>query len=152
MWKQNITAFINQRTVDMPGTINAMMGMELVSIDEVHQEVQFLFPVQEWQLNPMGTMHGGMVATLADMAMGCLSYALNGGHPNPTIELQVRYLKGIKEQIPLLVKVTSLHTGKRMIQAKADIYQKQEFMAMATASYMINNRISENEMAKELEE
>lgn len=136
--KQWIDAFIKQRTNEMKGSINAMMDMRLEAVHEEPKELVLSFCVEAWQLNPMHTMHGGMIATIVDMSMGCLSYACNGGHPNPTIEMQLRYLKGIEAGPRVYVKVCPLHIGKRMIQTQAELYQKEELVAVASGSYMIN--------------
>lgn len=134
-----IKQFIKERSVLLPDTINAMMEMLLISATK--QELILSFPVQAWQINPMHTMHGGMIATIADMSMGCMSYALNGGCPNPTIEMNVRYLKGIKEGTQIIVKVHPLHIGTRLIQCTCDLFVNEETTPSATAcaSYIINH-------------
>lgn len=146
MFQDHVKQFIKERTITLPNTINAMMDMKLISATE--QELILSFPVQAWQLNPMNTMHGGMLATIADMSMGCMSYALNGGFPNPTIEMQIRYLKGIKVDSQLIVKVHPLHVGSRMIQCSCELYINEEATpsATASASYMINDHKLEDEM------
>lgn len=135
MLKTLAEEFVAQRT-EMKGTINAQMGMRLLEVDEEQQEVSFLFPVEPWQFNPFGTMHGGMIATLADMAMGCAAYACNGGHSSPTAEMQIRYLKGIHKGSAIRASAKVLHAGRNFSQVRVDLYQNEGLVAEASGIYV----------------
>lgn len=144
MIKTLAEAFIKQRTT-MEGTINAQMGMQLVNIDEQQQEISFVFSVEPWQLNPFGTMHGGLIAAAADMAMGCAAYASNGGHPSPTADMQIRYLKGIQAGSVLQAKAKMLHVGKKLAQVQVDLYQGEELVATASGAYFALSNTNKEE-------
>jgi len=58
-----------QRGDAAPPPAVAMLGM---SLDELKRgRTVFSLVVDELHENPMGTMHGGLIATLVDTAMGC---------------------------------------------------------------------------------
>jgi acyl-CoA thioesterase len=44
-------------------------------------------------LNGLGTLHGGVTATLIDAAIGMAVIALAGGQPASTVEMKVNYLR-----------------------------------------------------------
>ena len=67
--KQRAAQFISLRT-RAEGTINAMVEMELVRMDEQTRTMTLKFPLRGWEMNPVGRTHGGILCTLLDMAMG----------------------------------------------------------------------------------
>ena len=78
---------------ELPGPpIAALMGFELL---EVH-EGRVLFGVQpgEHHYNPIGTVHGGLAATLLDSAMGCAVHStLPQGTRYTTLDLHTTYVR-----------------------------------------------------------
>jgi uncharacterized protein (TIGR00369 family) len=53
--------------------------------------------------NPIGTVHGGWIATLLDSAVGCAIHsALPRGSGYTTLELKVNYLKAVTDRVPRL--------------------------------------------------
>jgi len=74
-----------------PG-VSLLLGMQ---IDEVELgRVTFSMVPRRDMANPMGTMHGGIVATLLDTVMGCAVHSsLDGGVGYTTLDLDVRYVR-----------------------------------------------------------
>ena len=55
----------------------------------------FALEPAEWMYNPLGSVHGGIAATLLDSCMGCAVHTtLGAGVGYTTTDLQVRYLRG----------------------------------------------------------
>src|SRR5664279_22434 len=52
-----------------PPPIVSMLGMEIVEV--APSRVVFALEPAEWMFNPIGSVHGGIAATLLDSAMGC---------------------------------------------------------------------------------
>ena len=64
-------------------------GLELVSVEVGVVEVAL--PVQAHHLNPGGILHGGLIATLADTAIGlAVRSALPAEHTHVTAQLDVK--------------------------------------------------------------
>ena len=62
----------------MPGGMADQMGLQAVDCDPAACTALFLSAVpQPWMRNPMGWLHGGMVASLLDSSMGihCALYS-----------------------------------------------------------------------------
>lgn len=139
---EHVRTFVEERQVKLPNTINSMMNFSLIHADEVKGELELAFPVSKWQINPMHTMHGGMICTAFDISMGCLSYALNGGNPNPTIDMNVHFVCGIPEGETLFIKVTSMYAGSRIVQLEAHAYLSNQvtLAAQASGSYIVNHK------------
>ncbi|MGH2674380.1 MAG: PaaI family thioesterase [Actinomycetota bacterium] len=87
-------------------------GMELVRVGG--GEAELTVDLQEHHFNPQRIVHGGIIAALADTAIGlALRSTLAAGHTHQTAQLGVHFLaKG--EGSRLIGRGRALHTGKRM--------------------------------------
>ncbi len=56
------------------------------------QELAFGFLVEEKHLNRRGVVHGGMLMTVADQALGLTARELTGGLPQATIQLDTHFI------------------------------------------------------------
>ena len=63
-----------------------MMKPELADCDPDAASLTLAFPGQPWECNPTGAVHGGLVATMFDTAMGMASCAVTG-ELTPTMSL-----------------------------------------------------------------
>lgn len=75
-----------------------------VSYDALPNTLTVAFPTEEWSKNPNGFVHGGITATMLDMAIGALTYCVTGKY-TPTISLQVHYLCPVPVGDRLMVRV-----------------------------------------------
>ena len=73
-WLQQELDFINRT---MAATLNGRLKAELHSCDEESQELTLRFPLQDWQVNGLGTLHGGMLSTMLDLAMSMAVYCFS---------------------------------------------------------------------------
>lgn len=94
------------------------------SIEEVGEgRVVFAVEPQEYHYNPIGTVHGGLAATLLDSAMGCAVHSLlPEGRGYTTLELKVNYLRGLKRdtgRVRAIGKV--IHLGGKIATAEGSI-------------------------------
>jgi uncharacterized protein (TIGR00369 family) len=69
--------------------------------------------------NPLGTVHGGWIATLLDSCLGCAVHStLSAGKAYTTAELKVNYVRPVTTKVGLLRAVGSvIHVGGRMATA-----------------------------------
>jgi uncharacterized protein (TIGR00369 family) len=72
-------------------------------------------------LNPMGTIHGGWIASILDTALGCsIQTTLPANHRYTTAELSVNYVKALT---PSLLRVRAIgsviHCGRQLATAEA---------------------------------
>jgi uncharacterized protein (TIGR00369 family) len=90
--------------------------------------------------NPLGSVHGGYVATMLDGAMALAVHTtLEGGTDYATTDLKIAYLRALTTLSgPLRCEGTILNAGKRMILGEARLFDaKDQLCAHATASFMI---------------
>ena len=70
--------------------------------------------------NPIGTVHGGWIATLLDSCVGCAVHStLPAGKAYTTAELKVNFVRAVTIKVPLLRAIgTVIHVGGRMATAE----------------------------------
>jgi len=104
-----------------PPPAAALLGLEL---DEVEPgRTVFSMLADEVHENPMGTMHGGIVATLVDTAMGCaLSSRLPADAGFTTLELTTNYVRAITQATGrVYAEGTVVHSGGRVATTEARV-------------------------------
>ncbi|MCW2680251.1 MAG: thioesterase superfamily protein [Frankiales bacterium] len=89
----------------------------------------------EEHLNPHGTVHGGVLATMIDVAMGT-AVATTGGESPVTVSLTVTYLE--PGQPGTLVATARVRKrGKRLIVVEAEVVQGDDVVADALATFSV---------------
>ena len=95
--------------------------------DEVHE-------------NPMGSMHGGIVATLVDTAMGCaVSTRLPAEAGFTTLELKTNFVRAITQATGrVFAEGTVVHSGERVAMTEARVHDSNGTLyAHATSTCLI---------------
>ncbi|MEP7099427.1 MAG: PaaI family thioesterase [Burkholderiales bacterium] len=69
--------------------------------------------------NPLGTVHGGWIATLLDSCVGCAVHStMPAGKAYTTAELKINYVRAVTTKVPLVRAIGSvIHVGNRMATA-----------------------------------
>jgi len=58
------------------------------------QQCVITFEIKDFMLNPQGSLHGGIIATVMDISMGHLLKRAQG--PGMTLEMKTQYAKAVK--------------------------------------------------------
>ena len=96
-----------------------LMGLEVVDGDGDSATIEL--EADHRHLNPHGTVHGGVIATLVDSAMGSAVLREDTGDEAPvTIEMKVTYLEPARPG-RLRAEATVRRRGKRIIIAEVDV-------------------------------
>ncbi len=100
----------------------ALLGMEVAKLGE--KEATLIIPViSEKHTNYDGFIHGGVLSTMADMAMGVACATI--GKRIWTIEMNTNFIKNVtKGQITAVGKV--IHDGKITMVAEAEIWDEEQ--------------------------
>jgi uncharacterized protein (TIGR00369 family) len=102
--------------------------------------VVFEFTPAEFHYNPIGTVHGGMIATVCDSACGCaVQSLLPAGSYYTSIDLSVKFLRAVTTATgPMTCEGTVIHIGGRSALAQASLTDADgKLYAHATSSCMI---------------
>ncbi|MGY1771059.1 PaaI family thioesterase [Blastococcus sp. SYSU D00813] len=98
------------------------------------------FEVTDEHLNPAGTLHGGVLATLVDTAMGQAVRTVTGeGDVPATSQLTVTYLRPGRPG-PLGVRASVRTRGEHLTVCEADVEQEGKAVAHAVATFALLHR------------
>jgi uncharacterized protein (TIGR00369 family) len=110
------------------------LGFRLVQADE--GSVVFEGEPGEHLFNPMGTVHGGFLATLLDSALGSsVMSTLPPGRAYTTVQLGVNLVRTVFGETPTLrCEGTALHVGRTTATAEARVTGKTDGKLYAHAT------------------
>jgi len=91
-----------------------------VLIEATRERAVFQGRPQLRHYNPLGSVHGGWIATLLDSCVGCAVHvSLPAGKAYTTAELKVNYVRAVTDRVGLVRAVgTVIHLGNRMATAE----------------------------------
>ncbi|MFJ5049189.1 PaaI family thioesterase [Streptomyces sp. NPDC098077] len=122
---------------DIP-SIGRLLGMRFDEVD--HGRIVLSLDTRPDFANPLGTVHGGIAATLLDSAMGCAVHTtLPAGAGYTTLELKVNYIRAARtDGQTLTAEGTVIHVGRRTATAEGKVLDAQgKLVAHATTTCMI---------------
>ena len=98
-----------------------LMGIRLVSAEP--GIVRMALTAAEYLYNPLGTVHGGAIATLLDSVMGCAVHStLGAGQGYTTLEIKVNYVRALTEAVGEVEgEGRVVHAGRRSAVADAKL-------------------------------
>jgi uncharacterized protein (TIGR00369 family) len=104
-----------------PPPIALLLGMELSAVEE--GRATFELEVGEHLYNPIGGVHGGVLATLLDSALGCAVHStLPAGVGYGTVDLSVTLLRPVtRDTGRLRCEAETIHVGSTIATARAQI-------------------------------
>ena len=117
---------------------NKLVGLRLVRF---HADgVTIGCTVRPELLNASNVLHGGVSATLADVAVGvALSRHLGRPRAATTAEMKINYLRPVGEG-KVTARAHLIRVGKNLCTARVDLFDsKRQQIAVALVTYMLLN-------------
>ncbi|MEU3536688.1 PaaI family thioesterase [Streptomyces murinus] len=127
----------SERPADLP-SIGRLLGMRFDEVE--HGRVVVSLDTRPDFANPLGTVHGGIAATLLDSAMGCAVHTtLPAGVGYTTLELKVNYIRAARtDGQTLKAEGTVIHAGRRTATAEGKVLDDQgKLIAHATTTCIV---------------
>jgi uncharacterized protein (TIGR00369 family) len=117
-----------------PPPIARLMDFSILEVEP--GRALFAFEPAEWMYNPIGSVHGGIAATLLDSCMGCAVHStLEAGVGYTTADLQVRYIRAMSESTGrVLAEGEVVHAGRRTATAVSRLLTAEGETLLAHAS------------------
>lgn len=111
------------------------LGMELISVDPERVEVGL--KAEQRHLNPMGIVHGGVLSSLMDQAMGMLVATVKGGEFGVTTHLNVQFLSPVGPG-RLVASAYPIHETFRTMTLRAEVRSENgELGCIATSTFRL---------------
>ena len=114
------------------------LGVDSFTFEE--DRIEFRLTPREFHYNPIGSVHGGVFATMLDSACGCaVHYRLPVGVFYTSLDLSVKFLRPVSVGTGQITAVgTVVHLGRRTALAEARLTDAAgRILATATSSCLI---------------
>ena len=133
---RDLTADLEQMRVfmrDIP--FNQHLG---ITVEEAHEDGMTISCVMRPEFrNGHGVLHGGVIATLADVSVGVALKPWIAPRIATTIDLKVNYLKPVQSG-NLWARCYLVRVGRTLITGRVDLYDDHKnTIAIAIVTYMI---------------
>ncbi|MBI3679914.1 MAG: PaaI family thioesterase [Acidobacteria bacterium] len=109
-------------------------------VAEIHADgVTIECPLKDFFFNPDATLHGGIIATVADEAVWfAIVNALGNTRNTTTVELNVNFLRPAMNTGTLRARARLAKTGKTLCVGTVDLTDERGTLcAIATVTYML---------------
>jgi uncharacterized protein (TIGR00369 family) len=117
-----------------------MSTLDVTSFGAELGTATFTLSPQEFHLNPLGTVHGGVIATLLDSAAGCAVHSvLPAGEGYTSVDLSTKYLRPVTLATGEITATgTVVSRGSRTALAEARLTDARgRLLAHATSTCLI---------------
>ena len=117
--------------------INDRFGATFKACNAEEKWVDVEFTVDDWMLNPNGTLHGGLISTTVDLVFSVVARYYAKKRVTVTVQLSVNFLRTIKNGEKFIVHVQADHTGRRSIVAHGVVTAESSPKPAATATAVL---------------
>ena len=117
--------------------ISGMLKPQLLECSYEDKSSVIGFPAMDWEQNPNGVIHGGIIATMMDTAIGLTTIGVTGTL-TPTINLQVSYLRPCPADGLIAVRSYITMLGGSVVHTRAEMFDTREpekLVATAEGAY-----------------
>lgn len=128
---------------DCRGTFNTMLAAQFESCDYARRVLILRMEAQHWMSNPGRMLHGGVTASILDMAMGLLCRYCSGGHMTPTVSMSVDYLRPAPLDRALYIRAEVTSRGFSICHAVGSMWADgtpEKLLATASGAYYVTGR------------
>lgn len=96
-------------------------------------------PLKDFYFNPDGSLHGGLIATVADEAVWyAMEHVLGGPRRSTTVELKVNYLRPVLNSTVVRANATLVKTGRTLCVGTVSLTDERGTLcSIATVTYML---------------
>lgn len=125
--------------------INGMMKAESAGCSYEEGTMSFAFPVQKWQTNRVGNLHGGMIATAFDITIAALARFYAEKNFAPTVSLDIKYVRPAREGDTVIVTARRISAGRRISQLVCEAKDRDTGKIIATGASVYLNADTDRE-------
>ncbi len=120
-------------------TLNCRLNPSLESCNGEEMELVLRYPLSDWQVNGLGTLHGGITCTMMDLTMSMAVYCFSRQTIPPTISMSINYLRPVpmEEAVLIRARVTSLGRRNATAYCEAIVPRTGKVACTAIGTYAI---------------
>ncbi len=121
---------------------SAHIGAEMEELREGYARLSIV--LEPRHTNPNGVMHGGVITTMMDSALGAALGSLRGEEasrsPHATVEMNASFLTGARPGDRIVVVGRVLRLGKTIAFGEAEARRGDELIAKGRLTFAIRDR------------
>lgn len=110
------------------GTMNDIPAVEVLGLSEAvlknNGEVEFVMPVKVEHTNTYGIIHGGILVTLLDTAMGYACHCANNNTPTVTLNITSSFIGNCTPGSVVTTVGRVIHAGRRTMVAEGTVHDE----------------------------
>lgn len=123
------------QNTEAPNPFGQLLGLEFSVMESGQSRCQLR--IRDELLNPYGYLHGGVIYSLADTAMGGALYSSLGDRERcATVEMRVSYFRGVTSGV-LECQAEVVNRSGRLGYLEAEVRSDQRLIAKASATFSI---------------
>ncbi len=146
--EEHMAKTLYENNINQKDLINGMMHAGAAGCSYEEGTLSFAFPVQKWQTNRVGSLHGGVIATAFDLTVAALARFYAGANFAPTVSLDIKYVRPAKEGDIIIVTARRISTGRRISQFVCEARDKTTDKVIATGASVYLNIDTDKEHKK----
>lgn len=128
-----------ERLRNQKGAMGSLMALELDECSPEEGTITVSLEPAPWMANSMGWMHGGIISSAMDTAMGTLSRWCAGGEGyTPTVSMQITYLRPVMLSGRVHIRARVTHAGRSLVSLTSELWagsEKTRLLATASGTY-----------------
>lgn len=118
-------------------SLNGLVAPEFMEADTTGFVTKIRYKSKEWEKNQRGELHGGIVTTMFDIAMGMTSMAVTGKNV-ATAEITVSFIRPFTGNT-YIFESEILHPGRNLVRVRGKAFSEEteKLLASATSDYVL---------------
>lgn len=126
---------LQEMAVKEETTFWGYLGCELVELTDEQAEIRLV--IKDHHLNGIGIVHGGVISSLLDNAMGIISAAARKGVPLVTSNMNVHFVAPLSGPIAIAIGRV-MHASNKTLTCYAEVRNEEgQACALATGTFRV---------------
>jgi acyl-coenzyme A thioesterase 13 len=126
---QFLKSQIGKETTNSPSPLMQWLKPVILAVEE--GTIEFEYEVRPEWLNPIGTLHGGIIAAIVDDAIGATVFTYGEPVFYSTINNAIDYFSIAKEGQKIIALTTVTKKGRQLINAQCEIWNSERSRILA---------------------
>lgn len=135
-WMQ---ARVGQEMTESPSPLSRWLRGTLLKAEPGEMSVQFI--IREEMTNPMGVIHGGMVAAIIDDVIGSAVFSLHHEFFYTSVNLNIDFLASAKLGSTITAHANIIRQGRNIIHAECRIVDDEGKLLAKGASNLLVTQV-----------
>jgi acyl-CoA thioesterase len=129
LWLENCLKEVHKKT-----NLESFIGLEIVEVAE--GKIVYRAKISDKHCNIYGFVHGGILSSIADIAMGISCMTL--GKRVVTIDMSISYIKNVTQGSIITAVGEVIGNGRTIMRATGEILdERQQLLVKSQASYYV---------------